>query len=539
MWDRIKSLFKRGAKALQRGAADVGIAREFKSIFQLGGVPAFEQFYDFGVFIWKMLYRGFYKPWHLIPAPTIANPEAQREVYRMNTAKAICAEMAGLAWGEECEVNVTMDGNEDPENDKLGAFIADVLKKNAFREKMQELIEEGLALGGAALKVWHEVRHDSNGNEIPGTGDIRLGYCMADQFIPTSWDNARVTEGVFISRIAKDGYYYTRLEWHKWDGLTYVVTNELYRADMQKSATGAGNQDILGVRWPLSDIYPYLEEETVIPVEESLFSYFRTPIANNLDDNSPLGMSVYGNALETLHALDICYDSFVREFRLGKKRIIVPARAIRTIADPSSGKLCRYFDPGDETYEALASDDPNDLKITDNTVALRVEEHVSALNAFLNILCLQIGFSANTFSFDHNGGMMTATQVVSMNSKTYKTIKTVQNQIKPAIEHMIRNIIDVAVLYGMDWEGQSIKSLAAGGYHVNIVFDDGITQDRQTNINEGVMLVKSGLLSKYTFMTDPKYGQGLTEEEAKEELARIKEEGPVEGETVIKANTAE
>ena len=102
----------------------------------------------------------------------------------------------------------------------------------------------------------------------------------------------------FISRIAKDGYYYTRLEWHKWDGTTYVVTNELYRSEMQKGGTPGSDQDILGVRWPLSDIYPYLDERTEIPVEDSLFSYWRTPVANNLDDNSPLGVSIYGNALE-------------------------------------------------------------------------------------------------------------------------------------------------------------------------------------------------------------------------------------------------
>jgi hypothetical protein len=58
-----------------------------------------------------------------------------------------------------------------------------------------------------------------------------------------------------------------------------------------------------------------------------------------------------------------------------------------------------------------------------------------------------------------------------------------------------------------------------------VVFDDGVTQDRQTNINEGVMLVGAGLLSKYTFLTDAKYGQGLTPEEAEAELKRIKEEG--------------
>jgi A118 family predicted phage portal protein len=236
-------------------------------------------------------------------------------------------------------------------------------------------------------------------------------------------------------------------------------------------------------------------------------------------------MSIYGNALETLHALDICYDSFVREFRLGKKRIIVPARAVRTVADPVTGALVRYFDANDETYEALASDTPDDLKIQDNSVELRVEEHVAAINAFLSILCMQVGFSAGTFTFDQHTGLKTATEVVSENSKTYKTIKTIQNQIRPAIEHLVRNIIDVAILYDMtDDNGRSIAQLAANGYNTNVTFDDGVTQDRQTNINEGVMLVGAGLLSKYTFMTDPKYGQGLTPEQAQEELARIGEE---------------
>ena len=528
---------------MTRAVADTGLAREFKNVFELGGVPSFQQFYNFGIFIWKWLWKGFYKAWHIISAPTVANPNATREVYRMNMAKALCAEMAGLVWGEECAVNVSIEGLESTvENpDPLDGFIQKVLGKNAFKEKMQESIEEGLALGGSAMKVWAESKRDENGNEIPETRKIMIGYAMADQFIPISWDNAKVTEGVFVSRIARGGYYYTRLEWHKWNGLTYVITNELYRAEIQKGKNPDQTQDILGVRYPLSEIYPYLEEETIIPVEESLFTYWRTPIANNLDDNSPLGMSIYGNALETLHALDICYDSFVREFRLGKKRIIVPARAVRSVVDPVTGKVVRYFDANDETYEALASDSPEDLKISDNSVELRVEEHVSAINAFLSILCMQVGFSAGTFTFDQHTGLKTATEVVSENSKTYKTIKTIQNQIKPAIEHLVRNIIDVAILYEMDFEGQKIETLVAPGYNVNITFDDGVTQDRQTNINEGVMLVGAGLLSKYTFLTDSKYGQGLTPEEAQAELARIGEEnkGNMNFDPLAIFNTAE
>lgn len=523
----LELLKKKVKNRMQKTVADTGLAREFKNIFELSGVPSFQQFYDFGIFVWKWIWKGYYKPWHEIPCPTIANPMGKREMARLNMGKAVCSEMAGLVWGEQCGIDVSINGRESEEPDPLNEFINNVLEKNAFHQKMQENIEEGLALGGAAFKTWAESRHDEDGNEIPDSRKLMIGYAMADQFVPISWDNAQVTEGVFVSRIAKDGWYYTRLEWHKWNGLTYVITNELYRSEIQRGKTADESQDILGVRYPLSEIYPYLDEVTEVPVEESLFSYWRTPIANNLDDNSPLGVSIYANALDTLKALDICYDSFMREFRLGKKRIIVPARAVRSVVDPQTGKLCRYFDATDETYEALASDSPDDLKIQDNSVELRVEEHVAAINAFLSILCMQVGFSAGTFTFDQHTGLKTATEVVSENSKTYKTIKTIQNQLRPAIEHLVRNIIDVAILYEMDYEGQTIESLVSRGYNITVTFDDGITQDRQTNINEGVMLVGAGLLSKYKFLTDPKYGQGLTPEDAKAELKRIAEENKI------------
>lgn len=278
---------------MQKAGADTGLSKEFKDIFELGGVPAFNQFYYFGIFIWKYLYKGFYSPWHRILAPTIENPRARRELARMDTAKAICAELAGLVWSEQCEVHVSQENA----NSLLNDFVHDVLIKNGFWIKMQEHIEQVLALGGGAIKAWYDEKHDSQGNIVPNSGGIRLGFCMADQFVPTAWDNAQVTDGVFISREAKDGYYYTRLEWHKWDGLTYSISNEAYRAEYKDSPNYTESQDILGFRYPLNEIYPFLNEETSMHgLTTSLFAYYRTAIANNIDDNSPLGVSIYANA---------------------------------------------------------------------------------------------------------------------------------------------------------------------------------------------------------------------------------------------------
>lgn len=530
--------------------AETKISKEFKDIFELGGVPAYNQFYNLGIFVWKYLYRGLYNPWHVIDAPTVGNPKTKRTMFRLNLPKAACAEMAGMIWSEECQVNVTRHGFEPSEatpTDPLGDFVLDVLQKNGFWTKMQEAIEQEQALGGEAIKVWFEPTKNAEGQPVAKInggkpvvdsdgykvtdGNIKIGYCMADQFVPTAWDNAQVTEGVFISRQAKDGYYWTRLEWHKRDGATYIVENELYRADAPKNTEA---QDILGYRYPLAAMYPLLNERTEFTgLEKSLFSYFRTPIANNIDDNSPLGVSIYSNALDTLHALDICFDSFVREFRLGKKRIIVPARCVETLTGPN-GEQIRYFNASDETYEALNTEDPDSLKIQDNSVELRVEEHVAAINAFLSILCLQLGFSASTFTFDLHSGLKTATEVVSENSKTYKTIKNNQTQIGTAIERLVENIIAVASLYGVEWGGVPVSTLAAGGYECSVVFDDSVIQDRQTNINEGVMLTSNGLMSKQSFMTKI---LGMTEEQAQAELAKVKDEGKVDTVALDRFNT--
>ena len=532
--ERFKKLMANIRNNIQIAGAETRIAKEFKDIFEIGGVPAFNEFYNYGILPWKALYRGFYSAWHLIKAPTIANPDAKRRLSYLNMSKAICQELAGMVWTDQSDINVATNGAG--ETDILSEFVHDVLSKNNFSVKMLEAIEQAAALGGEALKVWYEVKHDAEGNEIPDSGEIKIGYCMADQFIPTAWNNAEISEGVFISRIAKDGYYYTRLEWHKWEGTTYVITNELYRSEIRKDGSPE-SQDILGYRYPLATIYPFLDERTELNfIEKSLFSYFRTPMANNIDDNSPLGVSIYANAMETLHALDIAFDSFVREFRLGKKRIIVPARMVKSVIDPTTGKSVRYFDAYDETYEALSTDDPDSLKIQDNSVELRIEEHVAGINAFLNIFCLQVGLSAGTFSFDAKGGLKTATEVVSENSKTYKTVKNFQNMITPAIKGLVDNIIAVGSMYDLKYDGASIASEKDKGYEVSVLLDDGITQDRQTNINEGITLVNARLMSKYKFLTDPKYGQGLTEEEALQELERIANESQVTGMSIDRLN---
>ena len=214
----------------------------------------------------------------------------------------------------------------------------------------------------------------------------------------------------------------------------------------------------------------------------------------------------------------------MREFQLGRKRIIVPAQCLRTVVDPVTKEKRRYFDANDEAFVGLSTDGDNALQIKDNSVELRVDEHVSAINALLSTLCLQLGFSSGTFTFDQSQGLKTATEVISENSKTYKTVKGNQMQIKLAVNRIVDAIVQLASLYDVQYDGYSIRALSKYGWESKVVFDDSILQDRQTNINEGILLTNNGLMSKKRFMIEK---LGYTEEEAIQELAEIRNEGSV------------
>ena len=157
------------------------------------------------------------------------------------------------------------------------------------------------------------------------------------------------------------------------------------------------------------------------------------------------------------------------------------------------------------------------LKITDNTVSLRIDEHVSAINALLNILCFQVGLSAGTLSFDAVQGMKTATEVISQDSKTARTIKNNKNLISESIESVVHAFISSGIQLGF------IKKKK---YSVTVGWNDNIIIDDNTLIDNNIKLVQAGLKSKLRAIMDI---QKCDEKTALEELERISKEQSVNG----------
>lgn len=458
----------------------MGILKGIESISELKDVDFSNEMYE-KIEIWKAIYKGYYEPWHKVRYHTIEGTKT-RKMDTLQMPKVVASEMAGLVFNEKCEISIDAKETKD--------FIDQIFKDNKFYKEFQDYLEYMFAYGGMVIKPFVQ------------DGKVRLSYVTADCFIPISWHNDTIDEGIFVSEYKRGQKTYTHLEWHQWDGKEYVIRNELYES----------NGTDLGVKVALSTLFPDLEEEVRISgLKRPLFVYFKPNTANNIDTKSPLGISIFANALDTIHALDTAFDSFHREFRLGKKRIIVPAQMVKTVIDPLDGQPKRYFDATDEVYEAF-NGEMDESKLIDVNVELRVEEHISAINALLNILAMQTGFSAGTFSFDGKS-VKTATEVVSENSKTFKSKKSHEIIIEEGLKELITTIIDIAQLYNL-YNGPT-------DYEVSVAFDDSIVEDENAEIDKQIKLVSAELTSKKRAIMKI---HKVTEEEALQILQEIQQE---------------
>ncbi|WP_077623832.1 phage portal protein [Sediminibacillus massiliensis] len=433
---------------------------------------------------WKALYKGYHEEIHTIKYHTVGKGQQTRRMQTLNMPKVISEEMASLVFNEKCEISIGDEG--------LKKDINDVFKKNKFYKKFQDYLEYNFAHGGMVIKPYVEGEQ------------IKFSFVTADCFIPISWGNDGVREGVFVNEFRKGNKKYTHLEWHIWENGIYVIRNEVYESK---------NGNDLGIKVPLERFFPDLDEE--VPIENlkrPLFVYFKPNIANNIDTQSPMGISLYANSIDTIKSIDTAFDSFQREFRLGKKRILVPAQMVKTVVDPNTQEFHRYFDADDETYEAMKYQQPEEGKIHDISIELRVEEHISAINAMLNLLAMQTGFSSGTFTFDGQS-MKTATEVVSEQSKTFKSKKSHETIIEAGLQELIESIVQIGELYKLISAPKDVE--------VTVTFDDSVAEDKTAEVARSIQLVSNKLSPRKKEIMKI---HGVTEEEALEMMKEIDEE---------------
>lgn len=371
---------------------------------------------------------------------------------------------------------------------------------NSFIKKAQDIIERMIRYGGVMAK-W-------NGESID--------FLDPDRFIVTDTDsNKDITGAIFFSYYTKGKRYYTKAEWHRFDGET-PEKQKIYR--ISNKAFVSDNADDIGMETALSntkwnDINP---ETEIIGLESPLFVYLKNPYSNTVDTDSPLGVSCFSECKEELRWLDVAMSSLGTETETSKPMMFVDEGAI--VFAKNNGIKLPKFVKGLQMLKV-------DSVVSQWQPTLQVQNRIDGINFYLSILSYKAGFDPGYFVFNGQSiSIATATQVEATERRTFNTVMSYRNLIgQPAINgdgrtgfafDIVRIIDTMAVMAGQ------ISAGNYGNYRVYVSADD-ITANKEENKAFDYQLANAGYMAKWRFLVR---NLGMTEDEAKEMVLQAQQE---------------
>ena len=435
---------------------------------ELGYSTIPEAFYS-KVAEWKSWYQGNVKGFH---SYRVRNGESMVNCkrYSLGMGKKLCEDWANLLMNEK--VQITLEGQKEQE------FIDRVLTENNFTVKANEMQEMKSALGTVAYiprVVGQEI--NEGGEIVPGNASgIVMDYVTIENIYPLAWQNGFISECAFSSVVTRNGHDYLYLQiHHKDDGGSYIIDNRIYRYDNEMLA----DEQLANVKG-FENIPPVVHTGS----DKRQFVIDRLNIANNFNYLLPTGIAVYANAIDVLQGVDIAYDSYVNEFRLGKKRIMVKPSASQYL-DGSP-----VFDPSDVAFYVLPEDVSDGAVITPIDMTLRTAEHNTGIQDQLNILSSKCGFGETYYRFN-GSGVATATQVISENSTMFRTIKKheiILNSVLIELCRILLRLGNTAMNAGLNEDVE-----------ISVDFDDSIIESEEQNFARDLQMLNAGIMNDWEF----------------------------------------
>lgn len=407
---------------------------------------------------WKSWYAGKVKRFHRY---TIFNGKKRVPMERMTLGmpKKIGEDWANNLMNEKTDIVLP--------NEKDQKVLNKVLEKNKFWKKANGAVEKYMCLGqGAIVEGVKNLQFNENGDVITN-GEPTIQLINAEKIYPISFENDTLTECAFVNEFAEHVSLSIHIRDEKGE---YVIHNIECK----------GNGRNL--------MYDEEKDHTIFYTRSTTpwFQYLKPNIENNIDINSPLGISIFANSIDILKSLDLAYDSIYNELNLGRKRIFISSKNL--VCDPMSGEVTPVFDQNDVEYYVLPESEDGKNIITDNTQELRIDAIDKALQRQLNLLSTKSGFGQNHYKFEA-GTISTATQVVSENSDEFRTLRKHEIILEEALIGMTKALIEIINTYTTD-------SINVDVNDIQVKFDDSIIEDKESQKLSDRQDLEKGIISK-------------------------------------------
>ena len=393
------------------------------------------------------------------------------------------------------EMKATVDaGSEDAEGKSVTNERSEFLEETfeGLLGVLRLKLEVGCAAGGMIVKPCPD----------PASGRIYFDFAPDWSLYPLAFDGAGNLSDVIIPDVFRDGEtIYTRLERHTLSGEDVTITQRAFKTT---------HEDSLGTEVPLTSVERWAAlqpEVTVTGAGGMLFGWYKVAAANTVDADCALGASVFAKAVDVAREIDLQYSRLLWEFEGGELAVDVDPTALYEKSDGKgrrlpklNERLFRAVDTGaDSTYEVFAP-------------TLRDVSLVNGLNQLLIRFEDLCGLSRGTFS-DANVDARTATELRIVKQRSYATVADNQKALEKCLRDVLRAMDVYATLYGL---------APAGEWAASFEWDDSILTDVDAQLQQRLLLVNSGIMSKAELR---QWYLGESEAQAEAAVAKIQGEG--------------
>jgi A118 family predicted phage portal protein len=441
---------------------------------------------------WRLWWEGYVEAVHSYRELGVDGAARKRELYRLGMAKRITEDWASLLLNEKTTIVI-----EDKQSslwllgDESEQGAGGVLGNNNFWAEGNELLEKAFAYGtGAFVARADGATVTEKGAVIPNAEcKAAIEYIDALSIIPLSVEKSRITEAAFVSTFTKRGKDYIYIETHtKGDNGNYIIENEYFLLDgmqMKKAELPAG-------------IAPKIDTGSPLP----WFTFIYPNITCNIRSNNGLGMSIYANAVDSLKAVDIAYNNFVKDFKLGGKKVFYNKAMLQT---NSEGKTITPDDVVQQLFQQVGDGMDFDAKqmAQEFNPSLRVQENKDGVQAQLDYLSFKCGMGTKRYQFNASG-VKTATEY---NGERQELVQHAQRHAI-VLESALKTLCKALLYIGKAFCGANVDPETP----ININFEDGFVIDNVAARENDRQDIRDGILNHWEYRVK---WYGETEEEAK------------------------
>lgn len=425
---------------------------------------------------WRLWWEGYVEEVHSYKELGLDKKPRKRKLYRLGMAKRVCEDWASLLLNEKTTLAIEHKGSElflQGEDGTGGA-----LGYNNFWAEANELTEKVFALGTGAFVARAEGATITESGAVVPSSDCKAGieYVEAANIIPLSIRKSKITECAFVSEYTEKGKECCYIETHTIDEHgNYVIENECFIIDgteLKKAELPEG-------------VAPLINTGSSIP----WFVIVYPNTANNIRHNNGMGLSVYANATDALLGVDVAYNNFIRDFKLGGKKVFYNKAMLQTNA---KGEVITPDDVAQQLFQQLGDGVDFDAKamVQEFNPSLRVAENKEGVQAQLDYLSFKCGLGTKHYKFE-SGGVKTATEYTGERQETVQHASKHMIVIGAAIKSLCAALLYIGKEFcGADCDPET---------NITVNFEDGFIIDDETRRERDRQDVREGLMNAWEY----------------------------------------